>query len=320
MYETGRKQESLRSKLEKPEGWIGQTPDFGDLLLMLDYSLANSTTPLLEVTQLEDLLIYLSQTHQVDLTGYKRSTLMRRTLLRMQRVGVKDYQDYLAYLRQQPDEVVHLLDTVFINFTNFFRDPLVWGYLADQVIPKIVASKAPDEPIRVWSAGCASGEEAYSLAILLIEALGIEQFQQRVWIYGTDIDPDAILQARKGYYPIYKVEAMPAALHEKYFERCRDHYRYCWREDMRCSMSFHQHNLIRDSPLPEIDLLLCRNLLMYFTPETQLQALANLYDSLQEKGFLLLGNVETLVTPAERLLFTPIHWQNRLFKRCHIRR
>lgn len=166
---------------------------------MLNLPLPNPVTPFLEDTELEDLLHYFKQDLQVDLTGYKRPSLMRRTLVRMQRVGAERYQEYFKLLQQQPNEITHLLDTIYINFTGFFRDRLVWDYLANQIIPQIVANKAPDEPIRVWSAACATGEEMYSLAMLLINALGIEQFQQQVQIYGTDVDADAILQASKGY-------------------------------------------------------------------------------------------------------------------------
>lgn len=280
---------------------------------MLNSSLTTSVTPFLEETELEELLHYLKQVLQVDLTLYKRSSLMRRTLVRMQRVGVARYYNYLDRLLLQPDEVKHLLDTIYINFTGFFRDRPVWDYLAHQVIPQIVANKAPDEPIRVWSAACATGEETYSLAILLIEALGVEQFQQRVQIYGTDVDFDALQQARQGHYPAHKVEPIPPALQEQYFERRDD--RYCWRQEFRHSIHFQPHNVIQDSPLSQIDLLVCRNLLMYLTPETQLRALVNFYSSLKKNGFLLLGKVENLLTRSQLSLFTPIHRQSRVFKK-----
>lgn len=278
---------------------------------MPNFSLVHSVTPFLEASELEDLLHYLKQVLQIDLTIYKRPSLMRRTLVRMQRVGVEQYQEYLKYLQQHPDEVKQLLDTIYINHTQFFRDRPVWNYLANQVIPQIVVNKAPNKPIRIWSAGCATGEETYSLAILLIEALGIAQFQQRVQIYGTDVDADAILQACEGHYSASKVETIPSALQEGYFERRNEG--YYWRQEPHSSIIFYQHHLIQDSPLPEIDLLVCRNLLMYFTEATQLQALVNFYSSLVENGFLLLGNVENLITRPQRSLFTPIHRQSRVF-------
>lgn len=280
-------------------------------LLMLTFSPTNPVTPVLEETQLEDLLHYLKQVSQIDLSGYKRPSLMRRILVRMQRVGVAHYQDYLDCLQQQPDEVRHLLDTIYINYTYFFRDRPVWDYLADQIIPQIIGNKAANEPIRVWSAGCASGEETYSLAMLLAEALRVEQFQQRVRIYGTDIDPEAILHARQGHYLPQSVEAVPVAWQERYFEYKED--AYCCRPELRHPIIFCTHNLIQDPPLPQIDLLVCRNTLMYLTVETQIRALVRFHFGLQPHGFLLLGQAENLATRLQTSLFTTIPGKVRTF-------
>lgn len=278
---------------------------------MLDSPLATITIRSLEASELEDLLIYLKQVQQVDLTDYKRSSLLRRIRVRMQQVGVECYQDYFDHLQQQPDEVSQLLDTVFINVTCFFRDRPVWDYLENQVIPQIVAKKALNEPIRVWSAGCASGEETYSLAMLLAEALGLEQFQKRVRIYGTDVDRDALLQARRGYYSPNAVELIPPNLLERYFQRRTDGYR--WRSDLGHPIIFYPHNLIQAAPLPKIDLLVCRNMLMYLTPEAQIRALVRFHFSLRENGFLMLGQAEDLITPDQKSLFTYIDRQVRVF-------
>lgn len=275
------------------------------------YSIFKKMISLLEADELENLLNYLKGVLRIDLTGYRRSSLLRRVRLRMQRIDIEHYQDYLDYLQQQPDEGDHLLRTVFVNFTAFFRDRWVWNCLEQQIIPRIITNKAPDEPIRVWSAGCASGEETYSLAMLLIEALGVEQFRQRVRLYGTDADSDAILQARQGYYPRFAVEAIPAVLQQQYFERKKGG--YAWRQDLRGSIQFHTHNLFQFPPLPDIDLLICRNTLMYFTPETKLRALVRFHFSLKQTGFLLLGHAENLVTPPEGLLFQPIYFPIRAF-------
>lgn len=265
----------------------------------------NISTPSLETAELEDFLTNLKQVHQVDLQGYRRSTLMRRISIRMQEVEVEKYQDYIDYLEQEPEELVHLLDTFFINFTQFFRDPPVWDYLANQIIPQLIANKEPNDPIRVWSAGCASGEETYSLAMLLAEALGIEQFQQRVRLYGTDIAPDAVRQARKGFYPAHAVdEAIPSALQEQYFERKTDG--YLWRTDLRRSMTFLCHDLTQAPPFPRIDLLVCRNTLMYFIQQSQIQALVRFHFSLRNYGFLLLGKTESIVGNPQALLFKPV--------------
>ncbi|MBD2057545.1 protein-glutamate O-methyltransferase CheR [Oculatella sp. FACHB-28] len=268
-------------------------------------------TDLTDSADLEDLLTYLKQVQQIDLTGYKLPSLLRRVRLRMRDVRVEHHQDYLDYLKQQPDEVTHLLNTVYINFTSFFRDRPVWDHLENEVIPKIIASKAPDEPIRIWSAGCASGEETYSLAILLAEALGINQFQQRVRIYGSDVDSEAILQAQKGCYPSYAVEPVPPDLLEKYFEPTAEGYR--WRRQLYHSIIFRTRNLIQAPPLPRIDLLVCRNMLMYLTSETQIRALVRFHFSLQPTGYLLIGQAENLVSHIQTSLFQSVHRQARIF-------
>ncbi len=278
----------------------------------LDLPSTNVWAPSLETAELENLVNYLKKVQQIDLTGYKRSTLMRRTLARMQQVGVEHYPDYLDHLEQQPEESTHLLNTVFINFTHFFRDRFVWDYLANQIIPQIIANKEPNEPIRVWSAGCASGEETYSLAMLLAEALGIEQFQQRVRLYGTDVDPDAVMQARKGYYSAHAVEAIPAALQEQYFERTTDGDLWRVGADLRRSTIFLCCDLIQAAPLPRIDLLLSRNMLIYFMEEAQIRALVRFHFSLKNNGFLVLGQAENLAAP-QSSLFTPVDRRARVF-------
>lgn len=278
---------------------------------MVNSILPDFTASSLEADELEELLTYLKQVLQIDLTGYKRPSLLRRTLIRMQRAGAKHYQDYFNLLQQQPDEVTHLLNTIFINCTFFFRDRPVWDYLEHQLIPQIIAHKAPREPIRIWSAGCASGEETYSLAMLLAEALGLEQFQRRVKICGTDVDQDAILQAQRGYYPTHTAEMIPAYLLERYFELTTQGYR-C-RPELCRSIRFRSHNLLYSPPLPQIDLLVCRNTLMYFTLEAQLRVLAGFHSSLQQQGFLLLGKAEHLVHRLQTSLFTPAHQQVRSF-------
>jgi chemotaxis methyl-accepting protein methylase len=260
---------------------------------------------------LENLLTYLKQVRQVDLTGYKRPSLSRRIRVRMRDMRIDHYQDYFDYLKQQPDEINHLLNTFFINVTSFFRDRPVWDCLENEVIPQIIANKAPNEPIRVWSAGCASGEETYSLAILLVEALGVEQFQQRVRIYGTDIDSDAIQQAKTGFYSPYAVEAVPPDLLERYFEHTADG--YYWRRKLYHPIIFSTRDLIQAPPLPDIDLLVCRNMLMYLTPEAQIRVLVRFHFSLRQSGCLLLGQTENLVSHIQTSLFKPIYQRTRLF-------
>ncbi len=137
--------------------------------------------------EFENLLIYLRQNRGFDFTGYKRSTLMRRVCKRMQSLTIENFEDYLDYLEVDPEEFNYLFNTILINVTAFFRDSSAWEYLAEQVLPNLIQNKRTSDQIRIWSAGCASGEEAYTLAILMAEILGAEEFCQRVKIYATDV-------------------------------------------------------------------------------------------------------------------------------------
>ena len=130
----------------------------------------------------------------------------------MQMVGIENFQDYRDYLEVHPEEFSQLFNSILINVTSFFRDEPAWEYLAQAIIPKIIASKTAGEPIRVWCAGCASGEEAYTLAMLLAEALGPEEFLQRVKLYATDIDEEALAQARQASYREKDMQAIPVRL------------------------------------------------------------------------------------------------------------
>src|ERR671915_1774031 len=149
---------------------------------------------------IEALLDYLKRSRGFDFTGYKRTSLTRRIKKRMQTVQIESYADYRDYLEANEAEFQQLFDTILINVTGFFRDADTWAYLQHEIVPSLIAQKDPAEPIRIWSAGCASGEEAYSLAILFAEALGPEQFRERVKIYATDVDESALVMARHATY------------------------------------------------------------------------------------------------------------------------
>lgn len=257
----------------------------------------------------EQLLTYLKQNRGFDFSGYKRSSLMRRFQRRMQVHNLESFNSYLDYLEIHPEEFNHLFNSILINVTSFFRDPSAWDYLEQEVLPPMIAAKPNDSAIRVWSAGCSSGEEAYTLAILLAEALGEQQFRARVKIYATDCDEEALAQARQASYTAKAIQVIPEVLRDKYFEQIGD--RYVFRHNLRRSVIFGRHDLIQDAPISRIDLLTCRNTLMYFDAETQARILSKLYFSLHNQGFLFLGKAEMLLTHAS--LFRPIDLPNRVF-------
>jgi two-component system, chemotaxis family, CheB/CheR fusion protein len=259
---------------------------------------------------LEILLDYLRRSRGFDFTGYKRTSLTRRIDKRMQVVGAGSYLHYLDHLEVDPEEFTHLFNTILINVTGFFRDPPTWEFLSAEILPKLVAAKG-DEPIRIWSAGCASGEEAYSLAMATAEALGPDVTRERVKIYATDVDEDALNQARQARYTPKQVEGVPPELLERYFEGNGGG--YVFSKDLRRSVIFGRHDLIQDAPISRIDLLVCRNTLMYLNAETQSHVLARFSFALREGGYLLLGKAEMLLAHSD--LFTPVDLRRRVFRK-----
>jgi two-component system, chemotaxis family, CheB/CheR fusion protein len=259
--------------------------------------------------EFESLLAYLRQSRGVDFTAYKPSTLTRRVLVRMQHLGVTGFASYLDFLQVDPGEFTRLFNTVLINVTGFFRDATTWDYLRDEVLPGLIGPAGARHPLRIWSAGCASGEEAYSIAMLLAEALGGDAFRERVKIYATDIDDEALDQARRATYTPRAVNDVPAPLLERYFERQQD--QYAFSKELRRAVIFGRHDLIQDAPISRVNLLLCRNCLMYFHSEAQGRILGRFQFALAPSGILFLGKAETLL--AHSAAFRPVDAKRRLF-------
>ena len=264
--------------------------------------------------EFEAALEYLKESRGFDFTGYKRTSLMRRVRRRMKQVGIDDYGSYVDHLQANSDEFIALFNTLLINVTGFFRDTEAWDYLRDHTLPTILAELSPHDQIRVWSAGCASGEEAYSLAMLLTEALGTEQFRQRVKIYATDVDDEALVQARQASYGEREVEGVPPELLGRYFESQGS--RHVFRQDLRRSVIFGRNDLVQDAPISRINLLVCRNTLMYFNTETQSKILSRLHFALVPKGLLFLGKAEMLLSHGR--LFDPVDLKRRIFRRVPV--
>jgi two-component system CheB/CheR fusion protein len=261
--------------------------------------------------ELASLLNYLLDARGFDFHGYKAPSLARRIRKRMDATGVEGFAAYQEYLEAHPNEFATLFNTILINVTGFFRDPAAWEVVRSSAIPQIIAGKTADEPIRAWSAGCATGEEAYTIAMLLAEELGMDQFRQRVKIYATDVDEEALNAARQATYTNRQVEGVPPELQSRYFEYL-DGLRF-FRKDLRRQVIFGRHDLINDAPISRIDLLTCRNTLMYLNSETQERVLARLHFALNEGGFLLLGRAETLMAHIQS--FTAVDLRRRLSRK-----
>ncbi|GAA0207423.1 PAS domain S-box protein [Saccharothrix mutabilis subsp. mutabilis] len=259
----------------------------------------------------EDVLRYLKESRGFDFTGYKRTSLMRRVRHRMNEVGIDNHVDYIDHLQVNADEFSALFNTILINVTGFFRDPDAWDHLRAEIIPTLLAERGPDDPVRVWSAGCASGEEAYSLAMAFTEALGVERFRQRVKIYATDVDEEALTHARHASYGERELQGVPPELVAKYFEPLNG--RHAFRKDLRRSVIFGRNDLVQDAPISRIDLLVCRNTLMYFNQETQAKVLHRFHFALVPRGVLFLGKAEMLLSHGR--IFDPIDLKRRVFRK-----
>jgi two-component system CheB/CheR fusion protein len=260
--------------------------------------------------QFEILLGHLKRTRGFDFTGYKRSSLMRRVNRRLQTLGIVNYVDYVDFLEVHPQEFEQLFNTILINVTSFFRDEEPWEYLAKEIVPRIIKKNTGE--IRIWSAGCASGQEAYTIAIIMCEALGIDNFHKQVKIYATDVDEEALLHARQATYTAEDLEAIPEHLREKYFVGT-DNARV-FRPDLRRSVIFGRHDLVQDAPISKLDLLICRNTLMYMNAETQARILARMNFALRDDGFLFLGKAEMLLSHSH--LFAPVDSRFRIFSKA----
>lgn len=260
----------------------------------------------------KDLLEYLRDTRGFDFTGYKPASVQRRAQRRAQDVGAADFGEYRDYLEVHPEEFVQLFNTILINVTGFFRDRPAWDHLAAEIVPGILAERGSKGSLRVWSAACASGEEAYSLAMILAEALGEKAFHERVKIYATDVDEEALLHARQATYGTREMEAVPEPLREKYFGPVGGS--FVFRSEMRRAVIFGRNDLVQDAPISRLDLLACRNALMYFNSETQAKILRRFHFALREKGVLFLGRAEMLLSHAN--LFTPLDLKHRLFSKA----
>jgi two-component system CheB/CheR fusion protein len=263
---------------------------------------------------LQALLTQVRERNGIDFSQYKRPTILRRLQRRMVATGTPTLPDYLRYLARHPEEYSRLIASFLIHVTEFFRDPKLFAALRDKVLPEIIADKRMEtmgNELRIWSAGCATGEEAYSLAILVAEALGEQLTQFTVHIFATDLDEEAVAFARRGVYPAVALANVPEELRSRYFTRLDGGYEVTPR--LRSLVIFGQHDLGQRAPFPHIDLVLCRNVLIYFTPELQQRALQLFAFALRDGGYLALGKAET-VRPLEAY-FAPAHEHLKLYRR-----
>ncbi|MEO6283223.1 MAG: CheR family methyltransferase [Dyadobacter sp.] len=236
------------------------------------------------------LIDLISQQLPLDFSDYKQSTILRRIKRRAAYNNFEQLENYLEFAKGNPKEIEALANDFLISVTAFFRDPEAFDFLEKQVLPAIVSNLAPRQEIRVWVTGCATGEEAYSMAMLVRELLGEKIKDHEVKIFGTDIDGAALAHAGKGVYTAAVVSQIPQTFLEKYFIPEGDDYKVIM--EIRKMVIFARHDLVKNPPYCNIHLISCRNLLIYMTPALQQKIYQMLLFGLKPEGFLFLGSSE----------------------------
>ena len=251
------------------------------------------------IKALKPVLDYLLEKRGFDFSGYRPAMLERRIRQRLTATSSADFSEYLSCLQRNADELDHLIDVITINVSRFFRDTLTFELIADRILPAIILEKTrlQDDSLRIWSAGCAMGEEPYSLAILIHELLEKEKLAMNLHIFATDIDSRALADAEKAVYPLTSVEHMKHRLLTKYFTREGASFRLI--PEIKELITFtpydmldKKHSVPPESVFGSFDMVLCCNLLIYFNITYQEAVFAKLYHSLAANGILILGEAE----------------------------
>lgn len=245
-----------------------------------------------------ELLANLQTKFGKDFSNYRLSCLQRRVALRISTLKLATLDDYMTYLTDNPKEIEQLLDTVTIHVTEFFRDAEVFDAVAKDILPAIVSRKlhSPSRTIRVWSAGCSTGEEAYSLAIIILRHLRTNGVDLALEVYGTDVSKEACAIAREGIYAARKIEIVPGDVRRKYFEAKGQEYRVV--SDVQRCVKFSVHDLFSPSPFSLLDFVMCRNVLIHFDHAVRNDVLKQFHASLDDHGMLILGKSEAVMGSA----------------------
>ncbi|MDB4966797.1 MAG: cheR [Myxococcales bacterium] len=263
----------------------------------------------------EEIIERIRSTRHFDFRDYKRATLKRRIERRMIDRKCKGANDYASLLTRDPTEIDALVSSLLIKVTSFFRDREVWDVLSTRVIPQLLAEKRAGQEMRVWCVGCATGEEAYSAAMLLAEAIGPSFVNEELKIFGTDLDEEAIAYARRGHYTAQQVENVPPAMLQRWF--VADGAGYSVIKEIRRKVVFGVNNLVSDAPISRLDLLLCRNVFIYLEGSLQKLVLTRFHYALRRNGVLTLGKSELI--PFAAKIFEPIDLPRRIYRKDHQR-
>ncbi len=268
---------------------ISQHPYIAD---SASVNVVEEASPIEAENALQTIFVLLRDSTGVDFTHYKHTTIRRRILRRMVLYQIERLEDYVTFLQKHPAEVLALYDDVLISVTSFMRDPEAFEALKSKVFPIITKDKSPGVPIRIWVAGCATGEEAYSIAICLLEFLETQPIKPPIQIYATDISESAIEKARLGIYKHSQMQDISPERLQRFFIRQDDGYQIS--KSVRELCVFAKQNLCADPPFSKLDLITCRNVMIYFGATLQKKILPIFHYGLKSTGFLMLGTSETV--------------------------
>lgn len=260
----------------------------------------------------ERIRVVVRRRRGVDLAHYRQGYVRRRIRTRMRARRTPDSGEYARILSRDDEEITRLLGAISTKVTSFFRDPGLYTYLDARVIPGLLAAPS-GRTVRLWSAGCATGEEAYSLAAL-VAPLEPPRPEGRVHVLGTDVDPTAIAAARKGQYPLSALRRVPAEIQRRCFTVQREDGSCRVRRELRAYTTFRVESLLDPAPTGAFDLVLCRNVFIYFEASLQERLFVQLARALRPGGYLALGRVERIAGPA-RASFEPVHVRERVYRR-----
>ncbi|GGI78140.1 CheR family methyltransferase [Legionella impletisoli] len=260
------------------------------------------------------LILKIKNMSGLDFSQYRPSCLKRRIDSRLRLINLQSYEDYLTFLDLNPSEIDALLNYLTINLTEFYRDKEAWNIIAHEVAPSIIEEKATERrsSINIWSAGSSSGEEAYTLAMIFLEALGKQKKEFSLMIYGTDIDVASLERAKAGRYPAKNLEFLPKSMLKRYF--IQDNEDYVVSPLLKKVTQFQRHDLISSKPLKSMDLIVCRNVLIYFNRPLQANIFEMFHQSLKKNGFLMLGKTEFLLSNVAHR-FEIYHLRERIYKK-----
>ncbi len=263
-----------------------------------------------EEDALREVLALLRARTGHDFSNYKPATIRRRVERRLYLQSLASISEYAGFIRQNPDESIALMKELLISVTNFFRDAATWKFLEEGIVPRLFANKHPSDQIRVWIPACATGEEAYSIAMLLAEHPALAAERPAIQLFGTDLDEDAIAVAREGFYTDGEVADVSEERLARFFERVAGGYHV--RRDLRETVLFAHHNVIKDPPFSHLDLVSCRNLLIYLNRSIQQRVIETFHFALRPGGFLCLGTSES--PESSRELFVRIDGAPQIYE------